>query len=173
MLNFILDLIDMRSFSSLWYWIAVVVTWSMASHRVLGVPWDAVLRARRRGGAAADDFVALTRLNLRRLSALGRESGVGLTVAASGLATALIVLGFGYGFELAQALAFLVLPRMAVAGLSLRRAARLERVAEAGITPSDLVAALMRHRLLVQAIGFVSLAVTALWGMAHLIRPYL
>lgn len=173
MLDSILDLIDMRSFSSIWYWIAVAASWSMASHRVLGVPWDAVQRARRRGGAAVDDLMALTQANLRRLSALGRESGVALTVAASCLATLLIVLGFGYGFELAQALAFLVLPRMVLAWLSLRRAPRLERAIEAGITPSDLVAALMRHRLLVQVTGFLSLAVTALWGVAHLIRPYI
>ena len=41
----IFELIDMRSFSNLWYWIALAVMWSTASHWVLGVPWDMVIRA--------------------------------------------------------------------------------------------------------------------------------
>ena len=31
----VLELIDMRSFSSLWYWIGLAVLWSSASHWVL------------------------------------------------------------------------------------------------------------------------------------------
>jgi hypothetical protein len=48
----VFEVIDMRSFSSLWYWIALAVMWSSASHYVLGVPFDLVQRARRRGGQA-------------------------------------------------------------------------------------------------------------------------
>ncbi len=47
-MTLIFDLIDMRSFSNLWYWIALAVTWSSTSHWVLGVPFDMVLRARRK-----------------------------------------------------------------------------------------------------------------------------
>ncbi|HEY0276422.1 MAG TPA: component of SufBCD complex [Paenirhodobacter sp.] len=173
MLTSILDLIDTRSFASLWYWIAVAVSWSLASHWVLGVPWDMVMRARRGPPQAAQDLIALTGLSLRRLLGFGRRSGVGLTVGASCLATLLLVLGFGYGIEFAQALAFIVVPQMVVAALSLHRAKRLEPVIEAGIAAADLIAALARHRLLVRATGVVSVTLTALWGMAHLIRPYL
>ena len=35
----------MRSFSNLWYWIALAVLWSTVSHWVLGVPFDMVQRA--------------------------------------------------------------------------------------------------------------------------------
>ncbi|MEC7258626.1 MAG: component of SufBCD complex, partial [Pseudomonadota bacterium] len=45
----IFELIDMRSFSNLWFWIALAVTWSTTSHWVLGVPFDMVNRARRNG----------------------------------------------------------------------------------------------------------------------------
>jgi len=36
----IFELIDMRSFSNLWYWIVLSVLWSTMSHWVLGVPFD-------------------------------------------------------------------------------------------------------------------------------------
>ncbi|MEM9756043.1 MAG: component of SufBCD complex, partial [Pseudomonadota bacterium] len=32
------DVIDLRSFSNLWYWIVLAVFWSSASHWGLGVP---------------------------------------------------------------------------------------------------------------------------------------
>ena len=78
MLQNIIQLIDMRSFSSLWYWIALAVTWSTTSHWVLGVPFDMVTRARRRGGAEGEDLVTLTRINVARLMVIGREAGLAL-----------------------------------------------------------------------------------------------
>ena len=41
------DVIDFRSFSNLWFWIMLAVAWSTASHWVLGIPFDMVLRARQ------------------------------------------------------------------------------------------------------------------------------
>ena len=35
------------SFWTLWFWIAHVVTWSMASHFAMGVPYDMVVEANR------------------------------------------------------------------------------------------------------------------------------
>jgi hypothetical protein len=46
----VFEVIDMRSFSNLWYWIALAVLWSSTSHWVLGVPFDMIQRARRRAG---------------------------------------------------------------------------------------------------------------------------
>ena len=57
------ELIDMRSFSNLWYWIMLAVMWSSASHWVLGVPFDVISRARRQGGALQDDLETLVRIN--------------------------------------------------------------------------------------------------------------
>ena len=60
----VFELIDMRSFSNLWYWIALAVTWSSASHWVLGVPWDMAIRARKGQGAQAmHDFEDMVRIN--------------------------------------------------------------------------------------------------------------
>ena len=74
----ILDVIDPRSFSSLWYWIVLAVAWSSASHWVLGVPFDVVTRARRHGGQAAldlDDLAGVTALGaVLRFATLGAQS---------------------------------------------------------------------------------------------------
>ena len=52
-----LEVIDLRSFSNLWYWIALAVLWSSISHWVLGVPHDMIHRARREGGQVLADAV--------------------------------------------------------------------------------------------------------------------
>lgn len=155
----------MRSFSSLWYWIAMAVLWSTTSHWVLGVPFDMVLRARRKGGIAAEDMMALTTINVRRLLTIGREAGVALALVLSFLLSTLVVLGFVYRMEFAQALVLLALPLALVGLLSLRTAARLEPVLAAGSDAETVSRALTRHRVAVQAVGLVAITVTSLWGM--------
>ena len=66
-LQIIFEVIDMRSFSNLWYWIALAVVWSTTSHWVLGVPYDMILRARRKGGQAMTDLEDIVRVNVNRL----------------------------------------------------------------------------------------------------------
>jgi hypothetical protein len=63
----VFELIDMRSFSNLWYWIALAVLWSTASHWVLGVPYDMIQRAARQGGEAEQDLEDMVRINCNRL----------------------------------------------------------------------------------------------------------
>ena len=69
----ITEVIDLRSFSNLWYWIGLAVVWSTVSHWVLGVPYDIVLRARRRGGQAMEDLEDLARINVNRILQLVRH----------------------------------------------------------------------------------------------------
>ncbi len=74
----IFELIDMRSFSNLWYWIMLAVMWSSASHWVLGVPFDVISRARRHGGEAQDDLETLVRINTARMLDIARTAGIWL-----------------------------------------------------------------------------------------------
>lgn len=164
-LDTIRSLIDMRSFSNLWYWIALAVSWSSTSHWVLGVPFDMVLRARRQGGQAAQDLVTLTRVNVSRLLVIGRDAGIVLAVFVSFVLTSLVVLGFGYGIEFAQAVALLLVPLSFVALLSLRAAARLEPVLAGEPTAETIAQILSRHRIMVQAVGVIAITGTAMWGM--------
>lgn len=158
----IFEVIDMRSFSNLWFWIALAVFWSSASHWVLGVPYDMVLRARRAGGQAEADLEAITRVNVNRLLYIGRVSGVWIVASSCFVLSILVVLAFWYGVEFAQAVLFLVFPMMLIGGLSLSTAGRIESEAATG---ELLRKRLARHRFYTQVIGMISIFITALWGM--------
>ena len=158
----ILDLIDLRSFSNLWYWIALAVTWSTASHWVLGVPYDMVLRARRHGGQSMTDLEDMVRININRLLYISDEAGLILFAIACCIFTMLGMLGFFYAAEFSQALFLLSFPLTFVVALSLRTAHKIRDNADAG---EVLCRRLSRHRIGVQLIGMLSILVTAMWGM--------
>lgn len=152
----------MRSFSNLWFWIALAVVWSSASHWVLGVPFDLVQRARRIEGQAMTDLEDLTRINVNRLLYISRVSGLWLMGFSCFLLTSLAILGFVYGVEFAQAVFLLGFP-MSMVGLLNLSTARLIETEEA--RGEVLCKRLTRCRLYTQMIGTVSIFVTALWGM--------
>ena len=158
----IFELIDMRSFSNLWFWIVLAVVWSSASHWVMGIPYDMVMRARRVGGQAAQDLQDITRVYANRLLYIADVSGLWLLGLACFVLSTLALLGFAYGIEFAQAVVLLMAPMSGVALLSLRTARHIDREA---LTGEALVRRLMRHRLQTQMIGTLAIFVTALWGM--------
>lgn len=163
----VFEVIDMRSFSNLWFWIALAVLWSTASHWVLGVPFDMVLRARRHGGQALEDVQTLVRINISRLLFIGRTAGMWITGIAAFVLTALVLVGFYYGIEFAQALFCLFFPMTIVGLLSLRTARRIEAhfIENGAFEGEDLYRRLMRHRMATQGIGMISILLTSLWGM--------
>ena len=158
----IFELIDLRSFSNLWYWIALAVTWSMTSPWVLGVPFDMITRARRQGGTAQSDMETMVHINVSRLTSIADVSGVWLAGFVGFGLTVLGVLGFYYAVEFAQALFLIVAPISAVGALSLHAARQVMNGQGSG---DALFRLLRRHRVLVQVIGMVSILVTSMWGM--------
>ena len=156
------ELIDMRSFSNLWFWIVLAVVWSTASHWVLGVPYDMVLRARRHGGQAEVDLEDMVRINGNRLLYIAQVSGLWLAGFACFFLTMLVLLGFVYAFEFAQAVFLLAFPMSMVGALSLSTARLIQ---QEGATGEQLIKRLNRHRTYTQIIGMISIFVTALWGM--------
>ncbi len=158
----VFELIDMRSFSNLWFWIALAVFWSSASHWILGVPWDMVLRAKRVGGQSEIDLHDLVRINCNRILHIVDVSGLWLMGIACFVLSALAALGFAYGVEFAQAVFLLMLPMSFVSLLSIRVARRIRAEALEG---EALRKKLGRHRFWVQFIGMISIFVTSVWGM--------
>ncbi|MEQ9693313.1 component of SufBCD complex [Shimia sp. SDUM112013] len=158
----VFEMIDMRSFSNLWFWIALAVMWSTASHWVLGVPFDMVLRAKRVGGQTEIDLEDLVRINTNRLLHVARVSGLWILGFACFLLAGLAVTGFVYGIEFAQAVFLLLFPMSLVGLMSLSTAARIQEEEAAG---DQLRRRLTRHRFFVQVLGMVSIFVTSLWGM--------
>lgn len=156
------ELIDLRSFSNLWYWIALAVLWSTSSHWVIGVPFDSITRAKRNGGQAQADLEDLARINCGRILHIARMAGLWLIGFTGFALTTLAVLGFGYRVEFAQAVLLLLGPMALVGLLSIRTALRIEAGERQG---EVLIRRLMRHRFVTQAIGILSIFVTAMWGM--------
>jgi len=158
----IFEAIDMRSFSNLWFWIALAVVWSSASHWVLGVPFDMVVRARRNGGQAETDVHDMVRVNVNRILYIAEVSGQWLVSLGFFLLTGLAILGWVYWVEFAQAVFLLGFPMSIVAALNIFTA---RRIYDADAMGSELYRRLTRHRVTVQALGMVAIFVTALWGM--------
>lgn len=156
----VFEIIDMRSFSNLWYWIALAVVWSTSSHYVLGVPWDLVQRARRQGGEAEADLYDMVRVNVNRILYVSEISGLWLIGIACFVLTSLAILGFWYDSEFSQAVFLLALPLSLVFALGVRCARGIREADGAG-----LYERMTRHRFVIQVIGMLSIFVTALWGM--------
>jgi hypothetical protein len=162
LVQLILELIDMRSFSNLWYWIALGVIWSSASHYVIGVPHDMIQRARREGDEALADMQSLVGINVRRMLYISRASGVALLAVLCFMLTTLGLLAFVYDVEFAQAVLFMFVPLVILGALSLRTVGLIERGENEG---AALFRRLFWHRISTQVLGMISIFVTSLFGM--------
>ena len=167
----IVEFIDLRSFSNLWYWIALVAVWTRATRRGLGVPFGMVRQARREGGQALSDLEVMTRITTGRMLATSRGFGPWLVAAVSFAITILALLGFVYGSGLAQALLCLCAPLCALGYVSLRAALRVEAGEDTG---AALIALLIDHRRTVQFLAILAVGATVLLGLhanAQLFAP--
>jgi hypothetical protein len=156
-----LEVIDLRSFSNLWYWIALAALWSSVSHWVLGVPHDMIQRARREGGQAqadVEDLVGSTSTGFCTWLIPGRCSGRDgrvLVVRPTGpglLVRRGICAGCGVAVRADDAGGL---------GFSVRVSRKI--VAEAA-TGEALFRRLTIHRRVVQVIGMLAITVTAFYG---------
>ncbi len=158
----IFEIIDMRSFSNLWFWIVLAVAWSSVSHWTMGVPYDLVVRARRVGGQAEQDLLDIVRINANRLLYVMEVSGLVILAIGCFAFTTLAVLGFHYGIEVAQAVFLLLFPMCFVGAINLTAARKLK---PQELTLDIVTSALRRCRIYTQMVGVVSILVTSLWGM--------
>ncbi len=153
----------MRSFSNLWFWILLALLWSSVSHWVIGVPWDMVVRARRREEAqTVDDLHDLVRVNCNRILLISEEAGLILCGVLCFALTSLALLGFVYDNQFSQAVFLLALPMTLLALLAVRSARVIRRD---GLRGEALYRRLSWHRIMTQLLGLVSIFVTAVWGM--------
>lgn len=156
------DVIDLRSFSNLWYWIALAAMWSALSHWVMGVPHHMLRQARREGGQTALDVEALVWIRARRSLRLARLLAVPMFFGGAFMLSLLAFLAFRYRIEFAQAVFFLVAP-MAVVGWLVQRTAR--KVEGGENTGEALYRRLAIHRRQVQALGLSAITATSMFGM--------
>jgi hypothetical protein len=160
-LDTVFEVIDMRSFSNLWFWIALAVLWSSTSHWVLGIPHDLIQRARREGGQALSDVEDLARINTGRLLHVVDQGRLMLVGLGSFWLTVLGLLAFLYDIEFAQAVFLLSFPMAIVIMVSVRASRRIMAGENRG---AALCRRLMIHRRWTQGIGMVAIFVTAMYG---------
>lgn len=152
----------MRSFSNLWYWIALAVLWSTTSHYVIGVPFDLAQKAAKDGGEKMQEIEVLVRINIGRILNIAEVSGLFMVGFASAALTILFALGVFYNVEFAQAIFLMAFPMSFVGLLNINTAMKIRADAPVGNALFDV---LKRHRVLTQIIGMFSIFVTAMWGM--------
>ncbi len=162
--NAILHVINLRSFSSIWYWIMVAVVWSTASHWVLGVPFDMIQRAKRHGGQAELDLVDMVRINVNRQLTTAAVAGVWLIGILFFALSTLAGLGFIYNIEMAQAIFLLAFPISIIGAISVSTSRLIVATNPEGDALHNV---LMRHRIWTQIIGMIAIFVTGLYGMFH------
>lgn len=172
----LIEALDTRSFSSVWYWLMLTVTWTWVSRGALGIPPELVRNLHRRGDAKADDPEALRLLDWVSLVAprwqLMRDDGVVLLGVASFVLSVLAGLGFLYGLELAQALLLMMGPLMLLGWLRLQLAARLRATlaeAERGHLPvgqaaAQIAARVTTHMRATLVLSGLAVAAAAVWG---------
>lgn len=162
LIDILTEMIDMRSFSNLWYWIALAVLWSSASNWVIGVPFDLIARAGRKGGQVAEDLEMAVAVQVRRFLYVADNGGVFLVGAVFFALTMLGLLGFLYHLEFAQAVFLMMCPMTIVGTLTIGCA---RKISDLGLSGDALRKALLRTRVQIQVLGTISIFVTACWGM--------
>lgn len=156
------DLIELKSFWNLWYWALVVVTWSMTAHWTLGVPFDVIVRANRKGGIFAEHCEAIAQINIYRLTYLFDRAGVALSASAAFLLAVIGTLGFFQGLEVFMALFLILAPLSLVMALSVRFAFRAQTQGWSG---EALRKKLLLRRFWNQVIGMLSVMLTTAAGV--------
>ena len=159
-------LIELNTFVSVWYWLAVIVTWSVASNWLIGVPFDVLFRARKLGEVELADLEALVDINVRRIVSMNEIFAPAFVALIAFALSALCVMSFVYRFELAQGLLALAAPLTVVVMVNMRLAHQLYAVP---LTGRALVRKLFAVRLWTQIVGMLALFFTAFYGMYYAI----
>lgn len=188
----LLDVLDTRSFSSMWYWLILATLWTWVGRGALGIPSEVVAAVRRQtqtrddARADADEESAALRpqahaaapaslLMLDWLSLVvprwrvPPRDGLILLAAASFALTLLAGLGFLYRLEVAQALVLLLAPLVVLAMMRVSLAARLGgdlAAAESGALDPDDAAAAAARRITRHMRHTMALSIIAVAGAA-------
>ncbi len=156
--------ITLDTFGNVWFWAAVVVSWAVACHWLICVPFDMLVRARRGGAQEMQDLEALVDINVRRIMWFQQIAGAGSAAFAAFFLAGFGLLAIGYRFELAIGALVLGVPLTGVAILNLLLAQSLHREPVQG---AELLVRMFKVRIWTQVLAAISLFFTAIFGMAY------
>jgi len=160
----ILAILDLHTFSNIWYWLAVAVTWAVVSHWVLGIPFDLIIRARRSMPGAVDDLQTLFDFHVRRFIMIEDLAGIPIIALSTFVLTGLAMTGFYYDVEMAQGIFLIGFP-LTIVGAICQHACR--RYQQHPPAPEDLVKELLRLRIIIQVVAMIAIFFTAIYGMYY------
>ena len=172
-----IDILDARSFASIWYWLGFGLIWTSVTRGAFGIPPAIIRQARRGDGTAARQLLAWLRLVMPAWR-IGGGEGALLAAGIGFLLTSVWVLAFHHGLQLPQALVPLVGPLTVLLVLRIRLAWRLDRLTaalDAGSGRIEDVASnaaklLIRHRWLGLLLFFLAMLLAMLLAAAWAIR---
>ncbi|MCF6304515.1 MAG: component of SufBCD complex [Rhodobacteraceae bacterium] len=158
------ELIELTSFWSIWYWIVVVVAWSMTAHWTMGVPYDAVINADRHGGVFAEQCETMAYINAQRIVYYFDKHGALIIGVVTFFLSSIGTAGFYFDIEFFQALFVLLTPLALPAIFSVRLAFYLKNRQPVG---EELRKILYRRRLWNQVIGMFAIIAATIAGVVH------
>lgn len=158
--------VEFDSFWNIWFWIIVVISWSMSTHWTMGVPYDAIQMANRKGGVWAEQCEQLAQANIHRFCYYGQVFGVFFAALIGFLLAIIGTLGFWFRYEFAQAMFLLLTPLIVVQLFGFGLAVKARR---RGLTGEALRGALSRRRFWNQVIGIASIMVIAAFAALYAI----
>ncbi len=147
----------------------MVVAWSMTAHWTLGVPYDAVINAERKGGVFADQCENLAYINAQRLVYYFEKSGVYIVAFVMFFISSIGTAGYYFGVEFFQALFVLLAPLLVPNFFAVRLAFKLKNEQPEG---ADLRKLLFRRRLWNQVIGLVAIILATTAGIVHFVQQF-
>lgn len=157
------DFIDFSTFSSIWYWLFLALAWSSRTHWTIGAPFDAVIRADKRGGKWEDDLDAIVHAMSARFALFMRRGGPWVVGVMTFVVAGLVSASFVTQSEMVRGLTALVVPMLVAEIGDVRLALRIH---DTGLRGYDLRRALVWRRFLNQVTGLASLALAS--GLAVL-----
>ncbi|MEM7242125.1 MAG: hypothetical protein AAF429_08065 [Pseudomonadota bacterium] len=156
------DILNSRSFFSIWYWIFLAVTWAHLTHFSLGIGYHDVRHADRVKGQAMQDLETIVAINLRNTLPMLKNHGAILVGIMAFMLSVFLTIGLAFDFELMQAIGLFWFFLCILGIFSWQFLMRLEADTPKG---TDLVNAFKKHRLIKKIVGFVALFVTAIYGL--------
>lgn len=159
-------LLNSDSFDSFWYWLIIAVSWSRATHFMLGAGLHDIRDALRNGGTNMTDVEMLIHINARKLTRAFDRYGVWLTAIGMFLIATIATLGFKFDIELMQASTLLIVSLMLGLLVSLRFA---YRVIENDLLDKALCDSFSKFRTIKQFIGIGSILVISFYAAYFLV----
>jgi hypothetical protein len=159
------NILNSGSFDSFWYWAIIAVTWSRATHFLLGAGLHDVRDALRNGGTDMDDLNHLIDINARKLMYAIERYGVWLCAVTTFFIAAIATLGFKFEIEVMQAATLLLVGLLCGFMVSLRFA---HRVVNETLRGSDLCKAFQKFRTYKQFVGMSAIFITSFYAAYYL-----